>query len=150
MFLGLPHRTTRNYKALLQKIGEDLFSSGHRLEPYYVSAYANYKMDYFFRNQTLSPGLKPARYHLLLAFRLLTEPSPLPRVNSREMQKYCETILETLWNNEKCRVAFENAGALIQKVANGNMHGDNVRTDLFTKNLIDAAPKKKGRKGNLS
>jgi hypothetical protein len=55
------------------------------------------------------------------------------------MQRYCKkTIMEILWNNEKCKVAFENAGELIIKVANGNMHGDNVRTELFTKNLIEA------------
>jgi len=136
MFLDLPHRTTRNYKALLQKIGDDIFHSDHCLEPYYASAYANYRMDYFFRNQTLSSDLKPARYHLLLAFRLLTEPGTLPRINSHEMKRYCEAIMQILWNNEKCKKAFEDAGELIRKTANGNMHRDNIRTEAFTKSLL--------------
>src|SRR5690606_8454901 len=32
MFLGFPHRTTRNYKALLRSIGTDIFNKDHRLE----------------------------------------------------------------------------------------------------------------------
>lgn len=137
IFLELPHRTTRNYKALLQKIGEDIFHSDHCLEPYYVSAYANYRMDYFFRNQTLSSDLKPARYHLLLAFRLLTEPSSLPRyMSSHDMVKYCEAIMDILWDNERCKTAFSKAGDLIRKTAGGNMQGDNVRTEAFTKSLL--------------
>ena len=39
LFLGFPHRTTRNYKALLKSVGSEIFNKDHRLEMYYVSAY---------------------------------------------------------------------------------------------------------------
>lgn len=78
MFLKLPHRTTRNYKALLRQIGTDIFNKEHRLEPYYVSAFAHYRLEYLFRNQTIDATLKPARYHILLAFRMLTQPNEPP------------------------------------------------------------------------
>jgi hypothetical protein len=41
IFRELPHRTTRNYKALLRGVGTDIFSKDHRLEPYYVAAFAH-------------------------------------------------------------------------------------------------------------
>lgn len=136
MFLDLPHRATRNFKSLLQQVGTNIFQQEHRLEPYYVAAYVNYKMDYFFRNQTLNTDLKPARYHLLLATRLLAAPASLPPFNSRDMEKYCTTFMKILWDNDACKKIFETAGELIRKVANGEMHGDNVRTEAFTQALV--------------
>lgn len=66
MFLMMPHRTTRNYKALLKMLGTDIFHKDHRAEPYYASAFAHYRLEYLFRSQTLAAELKPSRYHLLL------------------------------------------------------------------------------------
>lgn len=104
MFLRMPHRTTRNYKALLRIIGTDIFNKEHRLEPYYVSAYAHYRLEYLFRNQTINAELKPARYHILLAFRILTQPENPPAMNSHQMERYCRAIMDVLWNDDKCRL----------------------------------------------
>jgi len=133
IFLERPHRTTRNYKALLRSVGSEIFGKDHRLEPYYLSAFANYRLEYLFRNQILPSQLKPARYHILLAFRMLqTNGRPLPAFNSHEMARYCEELLEVLWDDEKFRKAFEDAAAEVRRVAQGNLHRDNVRTESFT------------------
>lgn len=50
IFRDIPHRTTRNYKALLRETGKEIFGPGHRVEPYYTAAFAYYRLDYFFRN----------------------------------------------------------------------------------------------------
>ena len=44
MFLNEPHRTTRNYAGLIRKVGGDILGKDHRMEPYYVSAFALYKL----------------------------------------------------------------------------------------------------------
>ena len=73
-----------------------------------MSAFAHYRMEYFFRNQTLDAVLKPARYHLLMAS-----------------------------DDERCRVTFEAAATHIRAVAAGNMHRDNIRTEAFTQSLAE-------------
>jgi len=135
VFLGIPHRTTRNFKALLKTVGKDIFNPAHRLEPYYVAAFAHYRLEYLFRNQVLQPELKPARYHMLMTFRALANPEPLPQMNSHEMARYCEPLMEVLWDDERCRVMFEEAAALARQVAAGDLHRDNIRTELFTDRL---------------
>lgn len=120
VFLGLPHRTTRNYKALLRSVGTDIFHKDHRLEPYYISAYAYYRLEYLFRNQTLASDLKPARYHLLLACRVLAKPDPPPKPNSHEMQRYCDVLMDFLWDDDTSRAHFEIAAERVRKVAAGN------------------------------
>jgi len=140
MFLELPHRTTRNFKALLRSVGSDIFGPEHRLEPYYVAAYAYYRLEFLFRNQTLPAELKPARYHMLLAFRLLVNRASLPQMNSNEMERYCSTLMEVLWDDDRCKAIFEQAAELIRQVAAGNLDRDNIRTEPFTDRLKAMIP----------
>jgi hypothetical protein len=136
IFLELPHRTTRNYKLLQKSFGTDIFNKNHKLEPYYVAAYAHYRLDYLFRSQVIASELKPARYHLLLAFRLLASNEIKPPLNSNEMQRFCESLMEILWDDDKTKVIFETAVTHVKKVAAGNFNRDNIRTETFTQNLI--------------
>jgi len=136
IFLNLPHRTTRNYKTLLGQVGTNIFHTDPRLEPYYVSAWAHYRLDYLFRNQTLPSAMKPARYHLLMAFRFIAQPAAAPLMNSRDMESFCRPIREHLWNPDGARDTFATAAAHIAAVAAGNMHRDNIRTEPFTEALL--------------
>ena len=136
MFLKMPHRTTRNYRALLRSIGTDIFNKEHRLEPYYVSAYAHYRLEYLFRSQTLAAELKPARYHLLLAYRILVHNQPTPRMNSHEIERYCNNLTAALWDDDVTRGHFEAAAAHVRAIAAGNLHRDNIRTEPFTNALL--------------
>jgi hypothetical protein len=45
MFLDEPHTATKNYKSLRAKVGTELLAKGDRLEPYYVAAFAGYKLE---------------------------------------------------------------------------------------------------------
>ncbi len=136
IFLELPHRTTRNYKSLLNSFGTDIFNKDHRMEPYYVAAYAHYRLEYLFRNQILAPELKPARYHLLLAFRRLANNSPFPLLNSHEMQRFCEPLMNVLWDDDQTRQLFEKAAEHVRAVAGVNLNRDNIRTETFTQSLV--------------
>ncbi|HEY1248282.1 MAG TPA: AIPR family protein, partial [Nitrososphaera sp.] len=135
LFLEEPHRTTRNYKTLLDRVGSAIFAANHRLEPYYLSAFAFYRIEYLFRNQTLNSKLKIARYHMLLAFRLLTCKQPPPRPNSHEMQRYCDSMLTILWDTTKSEHIFERTAQVVDTVTNGNYHRDYIRTQPFTESL---------------
>jgi AIPR protein len=136
MFLDEPHRTTRNYAALAGKVGKDIFVKGHRKEPYYVAAYTLYKLEYFFRSGRLEPKYKPARFHILLAVRILGNADPLPRMNSHEMEKYCKTLTDTLWEPSKADELIAQAAKIVDQAAAGNFDRDNIRTEPFTQKVI--------------
>lgn len=135
VFLELPHRTTRNYKALLKTVGTDIFNPQHKLAPYYVAAYAYYRLDFLFRNQTIPSDLKAARYHLLMAVRFLYSTATLPPTSSNEMDRWCESFSKRLWDDRSSRDLFEQAAEHVRAVANGNLHRDNIRTEPFTEAL---------------
>ena len=137
MFLNEPHRTTRNYSALKSKVGSEIFGKGHRMEPYYTAASALYRLEYLFRSGKLEAKYKPARFHILLATRLLGNPSAnLPRMNSREMESYCQPILAALWDSSKSDELITKAAMLVEAAVDGNFNRDNVRTEPTTRKVI--------------
>lgn len=137
MFLEEPHRTTRNYSALKAKVGTEIFNKSHKMEPYYTAAFALYKLEYLFRNGKLESKYKPARFHILLAARLLGNPAPLPKfMNSREMEDFCKSLQGVLWNASKCDELMLQSAEAVKKAVRGNFNRDSVRTDATTKNVI--------------
>jgi hypothetical protein len=139
MFLEIPHRTTRNYKELLKSIGADIFNPDHNLDMYYVAGYAHYRLEYLFRSQHLKAELKPARYHLLMAFRrLASDKTKLPNnFNARQMKPFCENLMEILWDEEAYKEKFDRATEVIAKIAYGNYNRDHIRTETFTKKVLE-------------
>lgn len=137
MFLQEAYRTTRNYSALKDKVGKEIFGNGHRMEPYYLAAFAYYKLDYLFRNGRLERKYKPARFHILLAIGMLGNSEPLPKLfNSREIENYCKPILEALCDSSKADDLITRAVATVDKASNSNMDRDTIRTEQTTKNVI--------------
>lgn len=139
MILEEPHRTTRNFKALTEKVGAEIFGADHKAEPYYLAAVALYKLEYLFRNGTIDSKYKPARYHILLAIRLLMSSERPPRPNSRDAAKYAEGLCNILWDANSSDVLFGHAVEIIDRVAKGDLNRDNIRTQPFTQAVIEAA-----------
>lgn len=152
MFLDEPHRATGYYSELQSQVGEKIFNEDHKLEPYYLSAYAHYKLEYFFRNGTVPVYYKPMRFHLLMAFRYLAGGADLGPLNANKTQRKCNEICEILWDNAKAAAIFAQAVEIIEEVANGaRINRDLAKTrgftDLIKSALKDAVEASKGKKG---
>jgi len=132
VFLEEPHRTTRTYGALVQQLGKSIFGPDDRLEPYYYAASAHYRLEYLFRNGSLPAALKPARYHVLMAARLLAHAGALPKANSHEMGRLGERLATEIWDATKGDALLANAAGVVEAVAKGNFQRDHVRTQPFT------------------
>ena len=142
MFLEEPHRTTRNYSALKAKVGTDIFNKTHKMEPYYTAAFALYRLEYLFRNGKLESKYKAARFHILLAVRLLGNPVLLPKfMNSREMEDYCKSLQAILWNPSKCDELILRAADIVKRSVRGNFNRDRIRTEATTKKVITLCQK---------
>jgi hypothetical protein len=83
MFLNEPHSTHRYYGELLDSNRSKIFLSNHSPFPYYLSGYALASLNFLLSKGQLPNAQKRFRYHLLLLFRLLYEPSPIPYLMTR-------------------------------------------------------------------
>lgn len=136
MFMEEPHTSTKNYQSLRAHVGTKIFAKTDKLGPYYVAALAAYKLELQYRSQKISSTYKSARYHILLAVRLLLDPKPLPFMNSREMENRCNDMMASLWDAKKTDDLFQRAKAIIDQVSNGDLSRDNVRTIAITQDII--------------
>jgi hypothetical protein len=136
MFLGVPHQTTRSYNAIKELVGTTIFAKGQRLEPYYVAAFALYRLETNFRTQRINAKLKAARFHILLALRLLASSEAMPQLNAHQMERYCGVIMELLWDTAKANDLIARASSIVEEASGNNLHRDNVRTLPFTESVI--------------
>lgn len=133
MFLDDAHRAARYYSDLQAQVGTKIFNDGHKLEPYYVSAYAYYKLEFLFRNNLLSVYYKPARFHLLMALRHLIGEKDLPALTANMMAAYSNKVAEVLWSDDEAQDAFKRAVEVIDTALAGDtLTRDIVKTQGFT------------------
>jgi hypothetical protein len=142
MFLGEPHRTTRNYRELAEKVGKTFFAESDRTEPYYVAAFAAYKLEPLFRNKKMPAKYKAGRYHILLAARLLMDKSSLPPMGSNDVGKRCDAMIAKLW--DKADDILLGAANIVNKVAGANWDRDHIRTQPITDGIFAHFGLKKG------
>jgi hypothetical protein len=138
MFLNEPHRTTRNFGGLKAKVGTGIFAKNQRMEPYYVAALALYRIEFLFRNGKLDPKYKPARYHIVLALRLLIAGFEMPNIGANAMEAYCKTMSDVLQDVIKAEEYVGEAAKIIEQCANGIIDRDSIRTEPFTEKVIQA------------
>lgn len=135
MFLEEPHRATRSYRRILDRVGTDLFASNDRLDPYYLAALASYRLEYLFRNYVLEGVYRSARYEILFALRLGELPSPLPPMNSNQIEKLCRPVIERLWDGTESEAMFRKAARAVYNAADGDLENAPLRTEPFTELL---------------
>jgi hypothetical protein len=143
MFLDDPHRAARYYSDLRAQVGTKIFHDSHKLEPYYVSAYASYKLEFLFRNNLLPVYYKPARYHLLMALRYIIGGPGMPASTANKATQYANKIADVLWADDKAVAAFKAAVEVVDEALNGEtLTRDVVKTQGFTDAVKAAAQAK--------
>ncbi|MBH0116672.1 AIPR family protein [Salinibacterium sp. NG253] len=140
MFLNEGHRATRYYAALKSMVGSAIFNVDHKLEPYYAAAFAYYKLEFLFRNGQIPVAYKPARYHLLMAFRHIVAGTTMPLLSANKIEAYARKITDTLWDDTKTLKAFQAACSAIDEALGGSvLDGDAVKVQAFTDKVLLAA-----------
>jgi hypothetical protein len=143
MFLNEPHRTTRNFKSLRAKLGTEIFAKNQRMEPYYVSALTQYKLEFMLRNGYLDAKYRPARFHMLFALRILVAGYDKPQMQAYKMEAYCRKISDAFSDTATTDKYVSLATSIIDiaaKVASqGSLNRDAIRTEPFTDAVKDAA-----------
>jgi Mor family transcriptional regulator len=133
MFLDDAHRSSRYYSDLQAQVGDKIFNEQHKLEPYYAAAFGFYKLEFLFRNGVLPVYYKPARYHLLMAFRYLAAGPELPAFHANRVQKYSNVICEALWDDARVEQTFKKAIEAVDAALSGaSLTRDTVKTQGFT------------------
>jgi hypothetical protein len=133
MFLDEAHRASRYYADLQSQVGDKIFNEHHKLDPYYVAAYASYKLEFLFRNSGLPVYYKPGRYHLLMALRYIVGGPGMSALTANRVHGYCIKICDVLWDDTKALEGFKQGIEAIDiAMAGSPLTRDSVKTQSFT------------------
>jgi len=127
MWLSQPNRATGYVSELLQAQGAKHFVNDHKLEPYYASALAHWKLENMFQTR-IERDLKPARWYLLMAFRHLAldgEPPTMPQAAQAVRQG--TRVRKALEDDAKAFALFRTAAELIRAELGGQIDRDQLR-----------------------
>ncbi|GAB2622952.1 AIPR family protein [Pseudactinotalea suaedae] len=136
VILDDPHRATRNYRQLLERIPQDILNPNHRPAVYMAAASALYRLEFLFRNGALDRRFTPAKYHLLLASRLIAEPKVPKMLNGSEADRWASRLIDLYWNAPKAEGVFRAAAQTIDVLAQGDLSRDRIRTLPFTEQVL--------------
>jgi hypothetical protein len=139
MFLNEAHRTTKNYKLVKAKLGDQIFAKNQKLEPYYAAALALYRVEAAFKGKRIPARLKPARFQILMAIRILAAGYEMPALTANKMEKYCDSVVAALKDLATAEKTIQTAVGVVDTATAGNYNRDNIRSETFTESVIRAA-----------
>ncbi|MGX5360183.1 AIPR family protein [Kocuria sp. KH4] len=146
MFLDEPWRAGRYYKELQKLRKDEIFQPGHQADPYYASAVAGYRLDFFFRNGYLDSWYRPARYQILTAIRHKVHGDGRPPSVPRKLESYCKEITTLLWDPQAGPELVSSVLPAIKAAVDvysedGSLNRDTVRTQQFTDKVLEGVRK---------
>lgn len=139
MILGQPDKVGGYYGSIIEQFdqnGQTVFR--HDVDPalYYMSALAAIKMEQMFSEKVISKEYKKIKYHVLYAFRLMSEKTALPNLlNSRSITTYCDHICSVLTNQETCEKMFMAAIKLINYTLQRPPKDSDAQSTSFTQRI---------------
>lgn len=147
MFLQNPHRVSRYYGSIVQTLGnQKIFSMDHKPIAYYTCAYAYYRLEHLFRSGSIDSKYKKCKFHILMLIPLLSSSKNIPRLNSKEMEPYCDTIIEELNDIDKSIKLFEKAILIIEMLGLDLNNRDLFKKQSTTDALLEKARSSKRKK----
>ena len=145
MFLNNPHQVTSFFGTLISKLNEgraQIFTPDHVFSPYYTSAFAYYKLETHFRRRNIDTSYKKVRFHILMLFRMMYQEDQLPPFNSKQMNKYCQKLLDILNDDNNSLAAYNECIKVIDEADFDKSDKQDIKLLSKTRNLISKADEK--------
>ena len=140
MFHQNPDKVTSFYGTIVKDIGgtsSSIFKDEDKLSAYYLAGLAYYRLDSLFLNGTIPSNYKKIKYFLLMLFLMYASINiKRPKLNSKQMDSYCNEIIQKLNDVDICKELFEKTVSLI--ISSGIDIDDKryIKSVGITQNLI--------------
>ncbi|MEL6430910.1 MAG: AIPR family protein [Planctomycetota bacterium] len=139
MFLNEPHSRYRYYGEVLKAYQSRLFIHDHSPSPYYTSGLALVQTEALFRSQQSDGLSKEYKHHVLMMIRVLAAGNKMPRLNSKEMEPYCQRINRPLKDRDAAKELINRAGKIVKSALRTFRSSETAppnRLRAFTQHLL--------------
>ncbi|WP_406219747.1 AIPR family protein [Streptomyces decoyicus] len=136
MFLDAPHAAARYASRLYDEVGTVIFREDHRLLPYLASAFAAYRLENAFRSGGLESAYKPARYHILMAFKYRVLGGKSLSLEKSKVEDQSLRIIDSLKRTDLISAFRELAEVVIDAGGGQLPSSDRLKRQQFTQELV--------------
>ncbi|MEU6300522.1 AIPR family protein [Streptomyces erythrochromogenes] len=136
MFLDSPHAAARYAGRLYDEVGTAIFREDHKLLPYMASAFAAYRLENAFRSGALESIYKPARYHILMAFKYHTLAGKSASLEKSKVEEQSLRIIEALKKTDLIPTFRELTQSVIAAGGGQLPSSDRLKRQQFTQELV--------------
>lgn len=134
MFYDKPHLASRYYGRLLNSI-DGIFNDGHQLLPYYTCAFVLYRLEFLFRNKSISAQYRKFKYFILMLIKYDLADDKIPEMNANKMNQFCEKILDIASDNSKLTEEVNKSTKLIDNHVTDITSTESTKTVALVENL---------------
>lgn len=134
MFYDKPHLASRYYGRLLNSI-DGIFNDGHQLLPYYTCAFVLYRLEFLFRNKSISAQYRKFKYFILMLIKYDLADDKIPEMNANKMNQFCEKILDIASDNSKLTEEVNKLTKLIDNHVTDITSTESTKTVALVENL---------------
>lgn len=143
MFLGEPQSTHRYYGELLKSYKTKMYQEEDIKSQYSIASMYIFFIDKYLREKEYD-SYRKYKFHIALLCRIFVSGNKLPKANSKDMEKLCSKLYETLKDEHVFELNVKKAIKIIDSVlaeqpslvVNGN---DISRTREFTAEIVSKA-----------
>ncbi len=131
MFLDVPHLAARYPTQTFQEKANQLFQEDHKELAYYTAALALYRLELSLGNQYVARSYQRYKWHLLMILKYQIAGVNVPAVNSKKLDKYCQSIVDALATGGRASATpFQEAAKVIEVV--GEVSRDRLKRQAYT------------------
>lgn len=116
MFLDEPDVVSGYFGKVYRERKDEIFSSEHLFEPYYIAGFTQFLFKEFLGNKEIDRKYNKARYHIFMLLRKFVESEPFNKdflKITKKKKNYFSNILAVLRDKDKCLKNFENIFKII-------------------------------------
>jgi hypothetical protein len=151
MYLFQLHRAARDFRGIRAEYEQGIFLAHHNVVPYHLASYANYKIEFFVRNNRLPREDRIYKYYILCSVGYqFCKGADIFRMRPNQQQPTYESIRSLLSDETKFLVHIKTVIDLVKDLAAGKFAvplaasreklRDTLRTETFSKAFLEQLP----------
>jgi AIPR protein len=148
MYLFQPHRAARDFRGIRAEYEQGLFLAHHNVVPYHLASYANYKIEFFVRNNRLPREDRIYKYYILCSVGYqFCKGGDIFKMRPNQQQPTCEAIRSLLGDETKFLTHTKRVITSVKELAAGKFGvplaasreklRDALRTETFSKAFLE-------------
>lgn len=136
MFLERPDLSFRYPKRMYSLFGEKIFAEDNKEIIFYTACLSLYRLHLLVSNGIIPQNMRRFKWHLLVLIRRIITGEPVPQLNSRKIEPYCQRIIDAFSSHGDTVIKpFRKAVSIIEEL--GGITNDRLKRQAVLTEMIE-------------